>query len=159
MRDRSAPVPAEFYEHEDIAQILHRSARILDVPSDPEGIQELAKRSRCTPRVATVCCAGFDYAQVRSDGKLTPFNTASLCSCSKLMNRAGPDGPRILRTIAEKFGGGPVGLRTIAVALERMKEPWKRYELFLIQEGFLELYTKDESPSEPASISRFHLTG
>ncbi|MGI6454222.1 MAG: Holliday junction branch migration DNA helicase RuvB [bacterium] len=141
MRDRfGIQCRLNFYEHEDIAQILHRSARILDVPSDPEGIQELAKRSRRTPRVANRLLRRVrDYAQVRSDGKLTLSVTREALQLLEI-DEQGLDqmDRRILRTIAEKFGGGPVGLRTIAVALGEDEGTLEEvYEPFLIQEGFL----------------------
>ncbi len=129
-----------FYETEDISQILHRSTRILDVPFDSEGINELAGRSRRTPRVANrILRRVRDYAQVRHEGKITKRVAQEALELLEI-DHLGLDqmDRRILGTIAEKFGGGPVGLRTIAVALGEDDGTLEEvYEPFLIQEGLL----------------------
>jgi Holliday junction DNA helicase RuvB len=129
-----------FYEHDDITQILTRSARILDVPFEPAGIEEMAKRSRRTPRVANrILRRVRDYAQVRSDGRITLAVAQEALELLKI-DHAGldPMDRRILGSIAEKFGGGPVGIKTIAVALGEDEGTLEEvYEPFLIQEGFL----------------------
>ena len=129
-----------FYENEDIYQILLRSAKILDVPFDKDGIIELASRSRRTPRVANRLLRRVrDYAQVRAEGKITKavaFEALDLLE----IDHKGLDqmDRRILMTIAEKFNGGPVGLRTLAIALGEDEGTLDEvYEPFLIQEGLI----------------------
>src|SRR3989449_229819 len=129
-----------YYPPDDLAQIISRSAGILDVPTDAAGITEIARRSRGTPRVANRLLKRVrDYAQVRAGGKMTAPVAA------QALKRLGVDefglddmDGRILKTIIEQFEGGPVGLTTIAAAggedpgtLEEVYEP------FLMQQGFL----------------------
>ncbi|MEW6234664.1 MAG: Holliday junction branch migration DNA helicase RuvB [Candidatus Omnitrophota bacterium] len=129
-----------FYETEDIYQILLRSARILNIPYDPDGLAELSNRSRRTPRVANRLLRRVrDYAQVKADGKITPAVAKEALEMLGI-DAAGLDqmDRMILSTIAEKFGGGPVGLKTIAIALGEDEATLEEvYEPFLIQEGFL----------------------
>lgn len=129
-----------FYETEDIEIILTRTARILEIPFEPDGIRELSARSRRTPRVANrILRRVRDYAQVRSDGRITQ----SVAQEALTLLEIDPQGldqmdRRILHTIADKFGGGPVGVKTIAVALGEDEGTLEEvYEPFLIQEGFL----------------------
>ena len=129
-----------FYEPKDISQILYRSALILQVPFDPDGLEELANRSRRTPRVANRLLRRVrDYAQVRSGGKITRVIAAEALRFLEIDHRGlDPMDRMILRLIAEKFGGGPVGLKTISVALGEDEGTLEEvYEPFLIQEGFL----------------------
>ena len=129
-----------FYEHEDIEQILNRSARILEIPFEPEGLRELAFRSRRTPRVANRLLRRVrDYAQVRADGQLTQNVVRDALRLLEI-DAQGLDqmDRRILTAIHEKFGGGPVGLRTLAIAVGEDDGTLEEvYEPFLIQEGFL----------------------
>lgn len=129
-----------FYETEDIHKILLRSARILDIPFVPEGMNELSYRSRRTPRVANRLLRRVrDYAQVRSDGNISKQVADEALEMLGIDN-AGLDqmDRMIITTIAQKFGGGPVGLRTIAIALGEDESTLEEvYEPFLIQEGFL----------------------
>jgi Holliday junction DNA helicase RuvB len=130
-----------FYPAEDLATIVARSARILGVPTDPEGSLEIARRSRGTPRVANRLLRRVrDYAQVRAQGRITvPVAREALARLN--VDEFGLDDmdARILSTIIEKFGGGPVGLGTIAVAVgEDAGTLQDVYEPFLIQQGFLE---------------------
>ncbi|RJP33225.1 MAG: Holliday junction branch migration DNA helicase RuvB [Candidatus Omnitrophota bacterium] len=141
MRDRfGIQCRLNFYEPEDIKLILNRSARILKIPFDPEGVEELAHRSRRTPRVANRLLRRVrDYAQVRSDGKITKSVAQEALELLEIDHRGLDQMDRqILTTIAVKFGGGPVGLRTIAVALGEDEGTLEEvYEPFLIQEGLL----------------------
>jgi Holliday junction DNA helicase RuvB len=130
-----------FYPAEDLATIVARSASILGVPTDAEGAVEIARRSRGTPRVANRLLRRVrDYAQVRAQGRITvPVAREALARLN--VDEFGLDDmdARILSTIIEKFGGGPVGLGTIAVAVgEDAGTLQDVYEPFLIQQGFLE---------------------
>jgi Holliday junction DNA helicase RuvB len=130
-----------FYPPEDLERIVTRSASILQVPIDPEGASEVARRSRGTPRVANRLLRRVrDYAQVRADGRITaPVADAALARLN--VDEFGLDDmdARILTTIIEKFGGGPVGLGTVAVAVgEDAGTLEEVYEPYLIQQGFLE---------------------
>ena len=130
-----------FYPAEDLRIIVERSAGILGVVVDPEGVLEIAKRSRGTPRVANRLLRRVrDYAQVKADGVITgPVARDALARLN--VDEFGLDDmdARILRTIIEKFGGGPVGLNTVAVAVgEDGGTVEEVYEPYLIQQGFLE---------------------
>jgi holliday junction DNA helicase RuvB len=130
-----------FYTPEELAQIVDRSARILNVPIETEGAVELARRSRGTPRVANRLLRRVrDYAQVKSDGRITAGVAREALSRLNV-DEFGLDDmdARILTTIIEKFGGGPVGLGTVAVAVgEDAGTLQDVYEPYLIQQGFLE---------------------
>jgi Holliday junction DNA helicase RuvB len=130
-----------FYPPEDLATIVTRSAAILRVPIDPDGAAEIARRSRGTPRVANRLLRRVrDYAQVRAGG--TVNGTVASEALARLnVDEFGLDDmdARILSTIIEKFGGGPVGLGTIAVAVSEDPDTLQDvYEPYLIQQGFLE---------------------
>ena len=130
-----------FYPTEDLRTIVTRSAQILKVPIDEEGTLEIARRSRGTPRVANRLLRRVrDYAQVRAGGRITgPVSNDALSRLN--VDEFGLDDmdARILLTIIEKFGGGPVGLNTVAVAVgEDAGTLEEVYEPFLIQQGFME---------------------
>ncbi|MGH7700954.1 MAG: Holliday junction branch migration DNA helicase RuvB [Gemmatimonadales bacterium] len=129
-----------YYPADDLAQIVTRSAKILDVPADAAGVAEIARRSRGTPRVANRLLKRVrDYAQVRAGGRIT----ASVAD--EALERLAVDGfglddmdARILKTIIEQFDGGPVGLTTIAAAVGEDPGTLEEvYEPFLMQQGFL----------------------
>ena len=129
-----------FYPSEDLAVIIRRSADILGVEATKEGANELAQRARGTPRVANRLLRRVrDYAQVRADGVID--RTVAEAALTLLdVDEYGLDemDGRILKTIIEKFDGGPVGLSSLAVALgEDASTLEEVYEPFLIQEGFL----------------------
>ncbi len=130
-----------FYPAEDLAQIVHRSARILNVPVDAAGADEIARRSRGTPRIANRLLRRVrDYAAVRAGGTIT-LDVARTALQRLDVDEFGLDDmdARILRTIIEKFEGGPVGLNTVAVAVgEDAGTLEEVYEPFLIQQGFLQ---------------------
>ncbi len=130
-----------FYPAEELQQIVARSASILQVPIEADGAAEIARRSRGTPRVANRLLRRVrDYAQVRADGRITvPVADAALARLN--VDEFGLDDMdvRILTTIIEKFGGGPVGLGTVAVAVgEDAGTLQDVYEPYLIQQGFLD---------------------
>jgi holliday junction DNA helicase RuvB len=130
-----------FYPAEHLTEIVTRSAGILQVPIDDEGAREIARRSRGTPRVANRLLRRVrDYAQVRADGRITA-GVADAALARLNVDEFGLDDmdARILTTIIEKFGGGPVGLGTVAVAVgEDAGTLQDVYEPYLIQQGFLE---------------------
>ena len=131
----------DYYAEQDILQIVQRSARILGVEIEPAAAAELAARSRGTPRVANRLLRRVrDYAQVRADGRITK-DVADRALQMLEVDRHGFDeiDRRLLLTIIEKFGGGPVGVGSLAAALSEERDAIEDiYEPFLIQIGFLE---------------------
>lgn len=141
LRDRFGVVHRlDYYGEEDLARIVSRSARILSVEITPQGAAELARRSRGTPRVANRLLRRVrDFAQVLGDGVIT-LKVAQAALERLQVDHLGLDemDRRILLTIIEKFGGGPVGLETLAVAVQEEAETIEEvYEPFLIQIGFI----------------------
>jgi Holliday junction DNA helicase RuvB len=130
-----------FYPPEDLAQIVTRSAGILAVTADAGGADEIAKRSRGTPRVANRLLRRVrDYAAVRAEGRVDR-ETARQALARLDVDEFGLDDmdARLLKTIIEKFEGGPVGLGTLAVAVgEDAGTLEEVYEPYLIQQGFLQ---------------------
>jgi len=141
LRDRFGVISRlEFYTDAELTTIVTRSARILGTRIDPEGAQELAGRSRGTPRIANRLLRRVrDFAQVRADGivnRQVVQNALLLLEVDEIgldqMDRM------ILLTIIDKFNGGPVGLDTLAAAIcEESDTIEDVYEPFLIQQGFL----------------------
>jgi Holliday junction DNA helicase RuvB len=131
----------EFYSPEELEKILMRSARILNVELNPSGAQEIAKRSRGTPRVANRLLRRVrDFAQVKAEGKIDRGISDQALRLLEV-DEMGLDkmDRKILLTILEKFNGGPVGLETLAVAVNEEKETLEDvYEPYLIQVGFLD---------------------
>ncbi len=129
-----------FYEDAEICQVILRSAGILKVEIEPEGAEEIARRARRTPRVANrLLKLVRDYAQVKADGKIT-CEVARDALALWEVDQHGLDAMdrEILETIVLKFGGGPVGLKTISVAVSEDPDTLEDvYEPFLIQIGFL----------------------
>jgi Holliday junction DNA helicase RuvB len=130
----------EYYSVETLEGILGRSARILGVGCSREAGREIARRSRGTPRVANALLRRVrDFAQVKGDGGID-LSMACYALEALSIDRHGLDwvDNRLLCTIIDKFGGGPVGLSTLATALgEDAGTLEEVYEPFLIQEGFL----------------------
>lgn len=142
LRDRFGVVhKLDFYTTNELVQVLERSANVLNVTLDKEGALELARRSRGTPRLANRLLKRVrDFAQVRYDSVITK-EVAEYALDLLEVDRLGLDkGDRaILETIADKFGGGPVGLDTIAAALgEDSGTIEDVYEPYLIQNGLIE---------------------
>lgn len=130
-----------FYAPRELAEIIKRSARIFDVDVKEDAALEIAKRARGTPRVANRLLRRIrDYAQVRGEGEIT--KDVVLKSLKLLdVDEKGLDAmdKLILKTIIKKFNGGPVGLKTIAVAVGEEKDTIEEvFEPFLILEGFIE---------------------
>ncbi len=142
LRDRFGAVyRLDFYNQSAIEQILERSARILQVEADNEGLQEIARRARGTPRVANRLLRRVrDYAQVKADGVAT--GTVAIEALGKLeVDQIGLDeiDHKVLHTIIDKFDGGPVGLDTIAASISEASDTiMDVYEPYLLQLGFLE---------------------
>ncbi|MFN2397680.1 MAG: Holliday junction branch migration DNA helicase RuvB [Gemmatimonadaceae bacterium] len=130
-----------FYSVEDLEQIVSRTADVLKVEVDEGGGMEIAKRSRGTPRVANRLLRRIrDYAQVRSDGRITR-EVADTALAMLDVDQFGLDDmdSRVLKTIMDKFDGGPVGVATIAAAVgEDANTIEEVYEPFLVQNGFLQ---------------------
>ncbi len=142
LRDRFGMIyRLDFYEPEDIEKIIHRSARILNIPIDQPGLASIAMRARRTPRIANRLLKRVrDFAQVHGNGQIDSITSQK--SLDNLhIDTCGLDeiDRRILETIIHKFGGGPVGLSTISAAIAEERETVEDvYEPYLIQMGFLE---------------------
>jgi holliday junction DNA helicase RuvB len=131
----------DYYTERDIDEIVRRSARILNVAIDADAAAEIAKRSRGTPRVANRLLRRVrDYAQVRADGRIT-VDVAHKALKLLEVDEHGFDevDRRLLRTIIDKFSGGPVGVASLAAAMSEERDALEDiYEPFLIQIGFLD---------------------
>ncbi len=131
----------EYYSQEELYQVVKRSARILDIPLDKGGGMEIARRSRGTPRVANRLLRRVrDFAQVRKDGEISGEVAAEALAMLNI-DEMGLDrlDRQILLTVIEKYGGGPVGLSTLAASLSEDPGTLEDvYEPYLMQIGFLE---------------------
>ena len=130
----------DYYNTDDLQQILMRSARILSLDIEEAGAKEIARRSRGTPRIANNLLRRVrDYAQVRGDGRIT----AAIADQSLAMLEIDQNGldemdKRIIETIVVKFSGGPVGINSLAVAVGEEPDTVEEvYEPYLIMEGYL----------------------
>ena len=146
LRDRFGIVlRLDYYDQEAIERIIKRSARLLDVPAEEDGIKELARRSRGTPRIANRLLRRVrDYAQIRGTGIIT-LEIALAALTMLQVDHAGLDemDKRILTTIIENYRGGPVGIKTIATAIgEDSGTIEEIFEPYLVQQGFLERTTQ-----------------
>ena len=131
----------DFYNEHDILEIVIRSARILGVAIEIEAAREIARRSRGTPRVANRLLRRVrDYAQVRADGRITLEVAARALELLEVDGHGFDEvDRRLLRTIIDKFNGGPVGVASLAAALSEERDALEDiYEPFLIQIGFLD---------------------
>ena len=130
----------EFYDHEVLNRIVRRSARLLNVPITDDAAQEIALRSRGTPRIANALLRRVrDFAQVKGSGKIETDITRYALEALNI-DKYGLDeiDNKILLTIIDKFKGGPVGVTTIATALGEDPGTLEEvYEPYLIQEGFV----------------------
>ena len=142
-----------FYPPEDLAEIVKRSAKILEVKTDAAGAMEIARRSRGTPRVANRLLRRVrDYATVRAGGAID--RATAKAALERLdVDEFGLDDmdKRIVTAIIEKFEGGPVGLNTVAVAVgEDAGTLEEVYEPFLIQQGFLQRTPRGRAATKAA---------
>ncbi len=141
LRDRFGIVQRlEFYSNEDLARIVRRSAHILNIKSEPDGAREIARRSRGTPRIANRLLRRVrDYAQVKAQGHVTPEVADKALTMLKvdhngfdIMDR------KLLEAVIRKFGGGPVGVDSLAAAIGEERGTIEDVlEPYLIQQGFL----------------------
>jgi Holliday junction DNA helicase RuvB len=141
LRDRfGVAFRVDYYPPEDLAIICRRSARILGVAINEQGAWEIASRSRGTPRIAIRLLRRVrDYAQVKKDGAITK-EVADKALALMEIDQLGLDNMdrKLLRTIIEKFNGGPVGIDTLSTAISEEKDTIEDvYEPFLIQKGYI----------------------
>lgn len=142
LRDRFGSIHRlNFYDEDAMNIIVERSARILEIEADPEGIREVARRARGTPRIANRLLKRVrDYAQVMADNIVTE-EVANEALKMLAVDKLGLDDidQKVLSSIIEKFGGGPVGLDTIAASISEESDTIEDvYEPFLLQLGFLD---------------------
>ena len=130
----------DYYSYEEIKNIVERSARILGVEITSEGASEIARRSRGTPRIANRLLRRVrDFAQVKGDGTIN-VEIAKYALDMLEVDEAGLDDmdKRILKTIIEKFNGGPVGIKTLSISVgEDIETIEEIYEPYLIRQGFI----------------------
>jgi len=135
----------DYYGVDDLYAIVERSARILNVEIDKDGAQEIARRSRGTPRIANNLLKRVrDYAQVRADNRITRSVADKGLEMIDI-DKSGLDemDRRILETIIHKFSGGPVGLSSLAVSVSEEPDTIEEvYEPYLIQEGYMKRTAK-----------------
>jgi holliday junction DNA helicase RuvB len=150
----------DFYTHEDIEEIVRRSARILGVSLHDDAAAEIARRARGTPRIANRLLRRVrDYAQVRADGRLTGDVAKGAMALLEVDDNGFDEvDRRLLRTIIDKFSGGPVGVNSLAAAINEEKDAIEDiYEPFLIQAGFLDR-TPRGRVATPRAYEYFGLT-
>ena len=131
----------DYYSQADLQFIVTRSARILGVPMEEDGASEIARRSRGTPRIANRLLRRVrDYAQVRAGGVITAAVARDACALLAVDEHGFDEVDRkLLLTIIDKFGGGPVGVGTLAAAISEETDALEDiYEPFLLQIGFLD---------------------
>lgn len=142
LRDRfGIPTRLQFYEIDELHEIVTRNARLLNVPTDPDGAREIARRSRGTPRIAgRLLRRVVDFAVVEGDGAI------SRDLADRALTRLGVDhlgldaaDRRYLRLIAESYQGGPVGIETLSAALSESRDALEEViEPFLLQQGLIQ---------------------
>ncbi len=141
LRDRfGIPTRLQFYNHAELCEIVARGARLLNVGAEPEGVAEIARRARGTPRIAgRLLRRVVDFALVEGDGHLTRALASS--ALTRLgVDHLGLDGAdrRYLTLLAEGYGGGPVGVETIAAAMSESRDAIEEViEPYLLQQGLV----------------------
>jgi Holliday junction DNA helicase RuvB len=131
----------DFYAEADLRFIVTRSARLLDVPIEPDGAAEIARRSRGTPRIVNRLLRRVrDFAQVRADGVITAAVARDALTLLEVDAHGFDEVDRkLLLTIIDKFGGGPVGVNALAAAISEEADAIEDiYEPYLMQIGFLD---------------------
>ena len=154
LRDRFGVISRlEFYRVEELREIVTRAADIFKVAINPEGAEEIARRSRGTPRIANRLLKRVrDYAQVKAEGRITK----AVADAALSMLDVDPLGldrvdRKLLKCIIEKFGGGPVGVETLAAATSEEAETIEDvYEPYLLQLGFLNRTPRGRTATLPA---------
>jgi Holliday junction DNA helicase RuvB len=175
LRDRFGLVfRLDFYTPQDLVRILRRSAGLLRMEVEEEALQAIAQRSRGTPRVANRLLRRVrDFAQVKGDGRVTlPLTLEALAHLEVDAWGLDPMDRLLLRTVVEKFNGGPVGLETLAAALSEDPDTvMDVYEPYLLQLGLLERTPRGRvatrltyeylglPPPRPATPAQGHLEG
>lgn len=154
LRDRFGVILRfDLYSPKELTTIVNRSARILGIEVTPDGAQEVAARSRGTPRVANRLLRRVrDFAQVKAAGVITkPVAEEALAMLEIDSKGFDKMDRRILLTIIDKFGGGPVGVEALASALQEEKDAIEDlYEPYLIQEGYLNRTPRGRTATERA---------
>lgn len=157
----SAPLRGRFgivlrldpYDEATLGNIVERSARLLSVPITAEAAREIARRGRGTPRIANRLLRRVrDYAQVRADGHIS-LDVAKAALDLLKVDRYGLDeiDQKVMLTICEKYGGGPVGLSTIAASIDEQADTIEEvYEPYLMQLGFLDRTSRGRVATERA---------
>jgi Holliday junction DNA helicase RuvB len=142
----------DYYSAADLAVIVNRSARILNVDVDKAGADEIARRARGTPRIANNLLKRVrDYAQVKAKSATITADIADKALAMLEIDEHGLDemDKRILETLVHKFGGRPVGISSLAVAVGEEPDTIEEvYEPFLIQEGYLKRTPQGRVPTE-----------
>ena len=142
LRDRfGIPTRLQFYTVEELHEIVTRGARLMGIPAEPDGVREIAKRARGTPRIAgRLLRRVVDFAVVEGDGRLTQAIADS--ALTRLgVDHLGLDGAdrRYLKLIAENYAGGPVGIETMSAALSESRDALEEViEPFLLQQGLIQ---------------------
>ena len=143
----------EPYDEETLGRIVERSARLLDVPIVTEAAREIARRGRGTPRIANRLLRRVrDFAQVRASGRIDSAVAAAALDLLKV-DRYGLDlvDQKIMLTVMVKYGGGPVGLSTIAASIDEQTDTIEEvYEPYLMQLGFLDRTPRGRVATERA---------
>jgi Holliday junction DNA helicase RuvB len=150
----------DFYTNKDIEEIVRRSARILGVTLLDDAAAEIGRRSRGTPRIANRLLRRVrDFAQVRADGRITGDVARNAMTLLEVDDNGFDEVDRkLLRTIIDKFSGGPVGVNSLAAAISEEKDAIEDiYEPFLIQAGFLDR-TPRGRVATPRAYEYFGLT-
>ena len=151
----------DYYSDDELLEIITRSARLMTVALSSEGAVEMSRRSRGTPRIANRLLRRVrDFAQVDGEG------TVTLDVAKDALKRLGVDNRgldemdrKILRTVAEKFGGGPVGVETMAAAIGEEKDTIEEvYEPYLIREGLMQRTPRGRITT-PAAHAHIHVPG
>ncbi|TCO72974.1 Holliday junction branch migration DNA helicase RuvB [Rhodovulum euryhalinum] len=142
LRDRfGIPVRLQFYTVAELELIVARGARLMGVPADADGLREIARRARGTPRIAgRLLRRVVDFALVEGDGRIT-LSVADHALTRMEVDHLGLDGAdrRYLRLIAENYAGGPVGIETLSAALSESRDALEEViEPFLLQQGLIQ---------------------
>ncbi len=143
----------DYYNEDDLKKIIIRSASILNISIDEAGAQQIARRSRGTPRVANRLLRRVrDYVEVIAEGKITAKEATKALDMMEVDSLGLDEVDRkMLETIIENFRGGPVGITTIAAAIDEEKETIESiYEPFLMRIGFLERTTRGRQVTQKA---------
>ncbi len=142
LRDRFGVIQhLELYNTAQLCQIIKRSAKVLNIEIDDEGAEEIARRSRGTPRIANRFLKRVrDFAEVQNEGKIS-LEIAKFSLDALQVDKAGLDltDRKLMLSMIEKFGGGPVGLDTLAISINEESENLEDvYEPYLIQLGYIQ---------------------